>query len=299
MAGIDINRTTSGVNLPAAVSDEIWGNTVEESAVMRLARRITLPGSGVTIPIVTGDAAADWVAETDEKPVSRSTVSNKTITAYKLAVVEPFSNEFRRDLPGLYRELARRLPFALAKKFDATVMDASVTAPGSNFDKLSTATAIGIAGNTWAGLVAAYNAIAAGGGMLDGWALSPQGVGVLIGETDSQGRPLFLTSTSSAAVPQILGAPVAVSKAAYAADADAGGAGTAAQYGYAGDWSSAVYGTVEGVQVSVSDQATINDGGTQLNLWQRNMFAIRAEVEVGFRVRDIAHFAQLTATTQA
>lgn len=296
---VDISRGTTGVNLPAAVSDEIWGSAVEQSAVMRLARRINLPGSGVTVPIVTGDAAADWVAETAEKPVSRATVSNKTITPYKLAVVEPFSNEFRRDLPALYNELARRLPAALAKKFDQTVMDASVAAPGSNFDKLSGATAVGIAGNTWAGLVAAYNAVSTGGGMLDGWALAPQGVGVLIGEVDGNNRPLFLTSTSDAAVPQILGAPVAVTRHAYAADADAGGAGTDAQYGYAGDWTSAVYGTVEGVQVSVSDQATINDGGTQLNLWQRNMFAIRAEIEIGFRVRDLAHFVKLTSATQA
>jgi HK97 family phage major capsid protein len=296
---VDISRATTGVNLPPAVSGEIWASAQESSAVMRLARQVALPGSGVSIPVITGDAAADWVAETAEKPVSRSTLDNKTMTPYKLAVVEPFSNEFRRDLAGLYGELVRRLPNALAKKFDATVFDATVTAPGSNFDKLSGATAIGIAGNTWAGLVAAFNSIATGGGTLDGWALSPQGQGVLLGKTDGQGRPLFLGGVGDGAVPQVLGAPVAVSKAVYAADADGAGAGTDAQYGYAGDWSSALYGTVEGVQISISDQATINDGGTQLNLWQRNMFAVRAEIEIGFRVRDLAHFAKLTSATQA
>lgn len=299
MAGIDINRTTAGVNLPPQVSAEIWANTQEQSAVMQRARQIPLPGAGVTIPIVTGDAAANWVNETDEKPVSRATLSSKTITAYQLAVIEPFSNQFRRDLAGLYRELVRRLPGALALKFDQTVFDASVAAPGSNFDKLSAAAAVGIAGDTWAGLVAADQAVATGGGMLNGWALSPQARGVLLGATDSQNRPLFINSPAEGAVPQLLGAPVSVSKGVYAADADAGGAGTAAQYGYAGDWTSAVYGTVEGVQISVSDQSTINDGGTQLNLWQRNMFAVRAEIEVGFRVRDLAHFAKLTSTTQA
>ena len=34
--------------------------------------------------------------------------------------------------------------------------------------------------------------------------------------------------------------------------------------------------------------------GVAINLWQRNMFAIRAEVEVGFIVRDAAHFVKLT-----
>lgn len=296
---VDISRATTGVNLPPAVSGEIWGAAQEQSAVMRLARQVTLPGSGVSVPVITGDAAAGWVDETAEKPVSRSTLDNKVMTPYKLAVIEPFSNEFRRDLPGLYAELARRLPAALSKKFDDTVFNAATAAPGSNFDKLSAASAVGIAGNTWAGLVAAFNAVSTGGGELNGWALSPQGQGVLLGETDGSGRPLFLGSTGDGVVPQILGAPVAVSKAVYAADADAGGAGTDAQYGYAGDWSSALYGTVEGVQISVSDQATINDGGTQLNLWQRNMFALRAEIEIGFRVRDLAHFVKLTSATQA
>ena len=57
---------------------------------------------------------------------------------------------------------------------------------------------------------------------------------------------------------------------------------------------------VEDIQLSIADQATITDtDGTQLNLWQRNMFAVRAEFEVGFRVRDLARFAKLTAAEQA
>ena len=55
MAGIDINRTTSGISLPAQVSSEIWGKTLEQSAVMQLARKVTLPGSGAgSSPTGTG-----------------------------------------------------------------------------------------------------------------------------------------------------------------------------------------------------------------------------------------------------
>lgn len=48
MAGIDLNRGSSGVAdlLPKEISQEIWGNVQEESAVMRLARQINMPGSG-------------------------------------------------------------------------------------------------------------------------------------------------------------------------------------------------------------------------------------------------------------
>jgi HK97 family phage major capsid protein len=286
MAGIDINRTTSGVYLPPDVSGEIWANAQEQSAVMQLARQVSLPGSGVTIPVITGDAEADWVAETDEKPVDRPTVGRKDMTPYKLAVIVPFSNEFRRDLPGLYGELARRIPNALSKKFDATVF--GDTAPGSNFDTLGGVDTVDIGGDTYAGLVAADAAVAAGGGQLNGWALSPQARGLLLGSVDGFGRPLFISNIQGDSnVPRLLGAPVYQTTAVYEA-------GTPNRIGFAGDWSSALYGTVEGVQVSISDTATITDGAETLNLWQRNMFAVRAEVEIGFVVRDEDHFVALT-----
>jgi hypothetical protein len=70
--------------------------------------------------------------------------------------------------------------------------------------------------------------------------------------------------------------------------------------GFAGDFAgSAIYGVVEDVRVKLTDSATVNKGGTQINLWQRNMFAILAEVEVGFIVRDGAHFVKLTGATTA
>ena len=59
MAAGDLKRSTSGVVLPAQVSTEIWANTQEQSAVMAVSRQISLPGSGVTIPLITGDSAAD------------------------------------------------------------------------------------------------------------------------------------------------------------------------------------------------------------------------------------------------
>lgn len=298
---VDINRGTSGVNLPPEVSSEIWSNTIEESTVMSASRQIRLPGAGVSVPIITGDATADWVGETGVKPVSRATLSNKTITPYKLAVIEPFSNEFRRDLPALYDELARRLPNALACKFDQTVFGS--TAPGSNFDTLGSAAAVGIGGKTYKGLVAADQSVATGGGVLNGWILSPQARGLLLGAEDTTGRPIFINNVQSdGAVPALLGAPVFTSRAVYAS-------GSPNQLGYAGDWSTAVYGTVEGVQVSISDQATLVDGVTEVadgveipnlvHLYQQNMFAIRAEIEIGFRIKDIAQFVKLTSTVQS
>ena len=64
--------------------------------------------------------------------------------------------------------------------------------------------------------------------------------------------------------------------------------------GIAGDWSQAVWGSVEGIKIKFSDQATITKGDSQINLWQRNMFAVLVEAELGFRVADVNRFAKLT-----
>ena len=218
-------------------------------------------------------------------------MTTKQMTPYTLAVIVPFSNQFKRDIPNLYEELKKRLPLALAKKFDATVFGA-VDAPGSNFDTLKDCTAQEIGTNAYKGLVDADADIADHDGILNGFVLSPKGKSVLLSAVDSNKRPLFINNVAEGAVPMILGARTYQSKAAYIEDA------TAAKkhvVGFAGDWTQAMYGTVEGVQISISDQATLTDGSTTINLFQQNMFAVRAEIEVGFRC-DTSVFNKLTKT---
>ncbi|MFE9497269.1 phage major capsid protein [Streptomyces collinus] len=289
----NIGRQTSGVSLPSELTNEIWGKTQEASAIMRLARKIDLPGSGVTVHQITGEAAADWVGETNEKPVSTATIGNKAMTPYKLAVIETFSNEFRRDAGALYDELARRLPNALGKKFDETVFHAT-SGPGSNFGLLEAAPVLTVDGtNTYADLVAVDTAIATAGGELNGWVFAPKGKATLLNASDTTNRPLFLGNLQTeGSVGSVFGSPVLFSRHAYKADA-AGDDGEV--IGFAGDWSSAIYGTVNGIEVAMSDQATVNIAGTQTNLWQRNMFALRVEVEIGFQVHDINQFVKITS----
>ena len=286
---VDIYRGTTGVALPVQLSREIFQDATERSAVMRLARRISLPGSGIAIPVVTGDPSADWVGETHEKPVDEATLDTKVMTPYKLACIELFSNEFRRDLPALYDALRERLPYAIAKKFDETVFFGA--APGTGFDTLAAVSQQALGGtDQWGALVAAKSAIATAGGILDGWVLSPQGEGLLLGAVDGNSRPLFLDSTRDGAVTRLLSAPVEIVKAAYQS-------GTPNIIGFAGDWSGARYGIVDGINIKVSEEATINDGTNQINLWQRNMFACMIECEIAFVCKDDNQFIALTDAT--
>ena len=292
MSGISTNR--SNIALPTAVSAEILQKTQEQSAVMSLARQIALPGRGLTIPVITGDPEAAWVDETAAKPVSNPSLSTKIMQAYKLAVIVPFSDEFVRDMGALYDALIARLPLALAQKFDATVFHG--TAPGSNFDTFASVTAKTISGtgNSFYGaLVACDTAIATAGGILNGFAMSPQAKGEMLAAVDNNKRPLFVNSVAEGAVPRLIGAPVSYSKGAY----KAGDSNTADVLGFAGDWTQAMYGTVEGVKIDFSDQTSLPIGANNamISLWQNNMIAVRAEIEIGFRA-DTNCFAKITRT---
>ena len=240
------------------------------------------------------------MAETSAKPHSNGTPATKLMQAYTIAVIETFSNQFRRDIPALYDAMVQRLPGALARVFDATVVGA-VQAPGNNFDTFASCTKQSIlnANNgTYLGLVAADTDIATHGGILSGFAMSAQARGLLLTATDTTNRPLFLNGATEGAVNRVLGVPSYFGNGVYKAGA-AGSPGTPAIVGIAGDWSKAIYGTVSGVQISISEEATItgtaNNQAYTINLWQQNMFAVRAEIEIGF-VCQTAYFNKLTRT---
>lgn len=286
MSGIATNR--SNIALPTSVSAEIIQKTQEDSAVMRLARQIALPGNGLTIPVITSDPVAAWVDETDEKPVSNPGLGTKVMRGYKLAVIVPFSNQFRRDYGALYDALVARLPRILAEKFDNTVFGGTA-APGDDFDTFATATAQSLSSDAYGALVAGDTDVAIHGGIVDGYAISPQMKAILLSALDKNDRPLFINSVAEGAIPMILGNPTYLTKGAFVS-------GSPNTVGVLGDWTKAMYGIVEGVEINFSSDATLKlQDNTEINLFQRNMFAVRAEIEVGFRA-DLTCFNRLTAT---
>lgn len=306
MAGIQTNRTASGIVLPAEVSSQIWSDAQDASVVMQHASRIDLPGEGLTVPIITGDPTATWVGETDEIQASDSAFDNKTIVAQKLGVIELFSNEFKRDLPALYAALAERLPKTLATAFDARVFHGTNLPTG--FDGLAGAQAKPLAdgGTTatdiYADAVDIDSTIYEANGVTDAWILAPKARRTLIGARDADGQPLLLSNlVDGRNVPSILGADVSYAKGAYKAavaddPATTGVNETAPEVlGFAGQWSgNAFYGMVEGISVAVSTEATIQKGTTSVNLFQRDMFALRVTAHLGFAVRDLSKFVKVT-----
>ena len=287
---VDVYRGTSGIQLPVEVSAEIWQKIQDASVVMGLARRVPLSGAGVTYQEILEDPTPQFVGETDRKPVSNPTFAKKTLKGHKIAVVSTYSDEFRRDLPGLFNALISRLPGALARTFDMAALH-GVGAPAADFDDLSGATTASIL-NTTAGSVDAYAGFLAALGAvptLNAWALSAQGEVAALSNRDVNGgailNPNVLTNGS---IGSILGRPVFRSGNAYLA-----GDAAAATLGIAGDWSKAVWGQVEGVSIDISDNPVYDADGALITAgWQDNMIAVRAEIHVGF-IADDSQFVRL------
>lgn len=283
-SGVPTNRTN--VDLPADVSEVILSKVQESSKVMSLARQMPLPGRGAAINVLLSDPEAAWADETAKKKVSNPSVATKILRGYTLAVIVPFSNQFRRDEAALYDAIVEKLPDALGRKFDETVFFG--TAPGSDFDTLANVTKQSLASDVYQGLVAADTDIALHGGISNGYIFSAQGKGLLLGATDTTKRPIFNAVTEKG-VPVVLGQRTEITKAAFKS-------GSPSTVGFTGDWTQAVWGMVDGVKINFSEDASLTlADNSVINLFERNMFAVRAEIEVGFRALTDA-FNALTAS---
>lgn len=300
---VDVNRATTGSALPADLASDIIAKTVENSIIMRMGRQVNVTGKGLTIPVITGEPSAAWVAETSRKPISTHTLTRKNLVPKVLAVVEPFSNQFRRDLPGLYAELARRLPLALAKKFDTDV----IFSDRSNVDSLwSNGVAVASNANrsvldstgTYQDVIDGVSAVVNAGYDPNGMALSPAGE-ILLASAYTAGPLSFGKGRTGSLVD---GAITSRNVGVSGLDADGSGAGatTFTVNGIVGDWNQLLWGAVSQIDISISDQATLYvDGGVNdINLWQQNMFAVRAEIEIGAVIGDVKAF-NLYGTTPA
>lgn len=281
----DTNK--GAIDLPPSVASEIIAKTQEESAIMKLARADKLPGNGEKIPVITDDVEANWVGETEEIPVSNPKMTTKMWTPYKLSVIVPFSNEFQNDYNALYNALVSRIPLALAKKFDGTVFG-NYKKPGDLFDNLGSVASYDIETDAYEGIVNAETAILDKNYEVNGYVISPKAKGVLLNFKDKNGRPIFVDGPAGGTINIIMGSQVYRSSGVYAPETET----TPKALGFLGQWSKAVYGVTNNMTMAISDQANLTTSQGTINLWQRDMFAVKVETRVGFRCETDA-FAKL------
>lgn len=170
----------------------------------------------------------------------------------------------------------------------ATATDVTVTIDRSKTIELGTASQA--TGGVYKDIVNGLTLLAADRKKLTGFAADPLAEPLLLGATDSTGRPLMIDVGGDGLTQRLLGRPVGFG------DGVAGVSGASDLRFVGGDWSKAAYGIGSQISYSVATQASIEmvsgDANSVVHLFQDNLVALLAEAEYGFVVGDPEAFVQ-------
>lgn len=285
----------------AQQAEPIFTKAAEMSVVQRLAQQVPLGLGGSAIPVVTGDVTAAWVNEGNAKPASTATMTLKTMSPKKIAVLIPVSAEVVRANPANFLTVVRTSAAkAFAAAFDSAALHGTSTPFAAYLDQTTKAVELGAhtaaEGGVWADLVPALDLLVTAGKDLSGWALDSVMEPNLLGSVDSTGRPIFvdtpLTETAQGAARpgRLMGRQSYMSK-------NVATTNKTTVVGYAGDWSQVAWGTIGGISYDVSTEASVTINGSLVSAFENNLVIVRAEAEYGFVVNDVDAFVRITNLT--
>jgi HK97 family phage major capsid protein len=277
----------------------IFDEAAKGSAAMSLIRKVPLGASGQAFPIVTSKPTANWTAEGAQKHTTEAGLGLVKMEPKKLTAIAVASQEVIRANPGGYSEtLAGLLADAFARAFDLAVFhnkggDGNGTSP---FETTLAATTksvtLGAAAgtNTYDDLVKAMalNLQGTPKKQVTGFAFDTGFEIDLLNAKDTAGRPLFAEAAYTGAVPALRSGSV-LGRTTYMHE----NVGLDKTVGFAGDWSKCAWGTVGGITMDISTEATVTIGGQLVSLYENNLVAVRAEAEYGFAVADKDAFVKI------
>lgn len=277
----------------------IFDEAAKGSAAMSLIRKVPLGASGQAFPIVTSKPTANWTAEGAQKHTTEAGLGLVKMDPKKLTAIAVASQEVIRANPGGYSEtLAGLLADAFARAFDLAVFhnkggDGNGTSP---FETTLAATTksvtLGAAAgaNTYDDLVKAMSLNLQGTPkkQVTGFAFDTGFEIDLLSAKDTAGRPLFAEAAYTGAVPALRSGSV-LGRTTYMHE----NVGLDKTVGFAGDWTKAAWGTVGGITMDISTEATVTIGGQLVSLYENNLVAVRAEAEYGFALADKDAFVKI------
>lgn len=293
-------------------AQDYFAEIEKASVVQRIARKVPMGPTGISIPHWTGAVSANWVGEGEQKPLTKGSFSKQDLVPVKIATIFAESAEVVRLNPLNYLNVMRvKIAEAIALAFDAAAIHgtnkptafkgylAETTQEVSLVDT-DTGTA-GAQGNAYLAVNEGLETLVNGGKKWTGTLLDNVTEPILNTAVDANGRPLFVESTYTEQVGairegRILGRPT------YVADNVVTGTPGNRVVGIMGDFTQVIWGQIGGLSFDVTDQATLDFGTSEtpnlVSLWQHNMVAVRAEAEFAFMVNDKDAFVKLTDKVQ-
>lgn len=298
--------------LPRTLAGPIFAKSVEQSAVMALARQAPLALDATTsVPIPMDVPTADWVGQAARKPLSTSSVGVKQMTAKKLAVLIPVAEEVvMTNSGGLWTQLQTDLPTAFARAFDhaaihgktmkgATGPFADYLAMTSNSVALGTATQA--QGGIWADFVNGMAEVIDEDWDYTGTVADHRLKPSLLLATDTTGRPILVDTTvpgtQMASAGTLIGEPLAYSRSVSGKQRRQSASSDTGLRAIGGDWSQAAYGVGMDITVRISKEATyVDEEGGVHSAFQENLVLLLAEAYYGYVQGDADAFVKYTGT---
>lgn len=296
--------------LPRTLAGPIFEKSVEQSAVMALARRAPLAIDATTaVPIPMDVPTADWVGQAAKKPLSTGSVGVKEMTAKKLAVLIPVAEEVvMTNAGGLWTQLQADLPTAFARAFDHAAIHGKTmkgaTGPFTDYMTMTSksvalGTASQAAGGIWADLVTGMEQV-----IDDDWdytgtiadhRLKPK----LLLATDTTGRPILVDTTTPgtnmASAGTLIGEPLAYSRSVSGKQRRQSASTDTGLRAIGGDMSQAAFGVGMDITVRISKEATyVDEDGNVVSAFQNNLVLLLAEAYYGYVQGDPDAFVKYT-----
>lgn len=285
-----ITRVNAGPLIPEDVSREIIQSVPEQSAVMRMARRMPdMPRAQRRMPVQSVLPTAFFVTgDTGLKQTTSMEWENKFFDAEEIACIVPISEAVLDDVDyDIWAEARPRIAEAFGRVFDAAVLFGTNAPASWPDDLLTAATAAGNTVTLGAG-ADLYDDLLAPGGMRDkvtldgypvtGWMAALEMQARLDGLRDANGQPIFAPSMQDPTRWVLRGSNI---------DFPMNGAFDPLQaLMFAGDWRQLVWCMRTDLTARLLDQAVIQDGSGDiiLNLAQMDMVAMRFVMRLAWQV---------------
>lgn len=306
------SRTDLAGLIPTEYSNEMIGRATEQSAVLRLARRLRdIPALTKTMPVLSALPSAYFVSgDTGLKQTSEINWSNKSVTAEELAVIVPIPQAAIDDsnVP-IWDQCMPLIVEAAGAAIDAAVLYGT-NIPANWTTDLGAAgiLALAVAASQTVSLAARidlYDALMAEDGVLglleaDGFIATGH-----IGHTSLKGKlrncrstdgePIFKSGPNFGATfstGELDGAPIL-----YPLN---GAIVAASSLDIAGQWNQLVFAWRQDINWKVSTEGVITDntGVVVYNLFQQDMAALRMTMRLGFAVPNPVNRMNATAATR-
>ncbi|KYK14280.1 phage major capsid protein [Streptomyces rochei] len=304
----DINPTF----LPKTLIGPIFEKSVEQSAVMSLARRVPLAMTANTaVPVPLDVPTADWVSEGGRKPVSSGGVAVKEMSGKKIAVLIPVSMEVANsNAAGLFTQLQSDLPTAFARAFDRAAIHgktmSGANGPFGDFladtsKSVSLGTTAQNQGGIWGDFVKGMGDVVDDNWDYTGTVADHRLKMSLLGATDTTGRPILVDTTQpgtgAALAGTLVGEPIAYSRSVSGKLRRQSTSVDSGLRAIGGDWSQTAYGVGMDISVRISREATyFDENGDPVSAFQSNLVLLLAEAYYGFVVGDPEAFVKFTGT---